>query len=153
MGRRLETQFANTWQENLGQTIVRATSEQETLARQTQEKIGKAVIHVTQAQASYEEAQGLKQEQLASSIVAAIRGIGNVKSSAARTAQDAKAGSDVVSASTSAAWPEIPFGYLFVALAGLIGVFCGGIMLPSPQKEEPVEPKAEAPELVYRKTA
>ncbi len=153
MGRRLETQFAKTWQENLGQAIVQASSEQEKLALQTQEKIGNAVIHVTQAQAAYEEAQGLKQEQLASSIVAAIRSVGNLGSSASRIAQGAKPGGEVVVASNSAAWLEIPFGYLVVALAGLIGVFCGGIMLPTPREEEPVEQKAEAPELVYRKTA
>ncbi len=155
MGQRLDQNFLSMRQANLGRAIVEAAQEQAWLASSIQERIGNAILHVAQAQTSSEEALAANQQQLASSVVAAVRTESLADRLAQLAAAEPKAGAAPVASTEPASWPEIPLGYLFAAVLGLVSVFCGGLSLASAGAEEEAvrEAKSEEAELVYRKTA
>jgi hypothetical protein len=72
-GQRMHDQFESTRQGVLGQSIVEATQEEDRIGTAIQERIGKAVVQVTQAQEFYGEAKAAEQAQLASATIAALR--------------------------------------------------------------------------------
>lgn len=72
-GQRMHDQFEATRQGNLGRSIVEAIQEEERIGTAVQERIGKAVVQVTQAQEFYGQAKAAEQAQLASATIAALR--------------------------------------------------------------------------------
>jgi len=72
-GQRLDHEFASTWQATLGRGIVDAIQNYTEQAGVIQERLGTALVYVTQAQTGSEEVRAAQQELLASLVVAAIR--------------------------------------------------------------------------------
>ena len=138
---RLDYKFSSTWQETLGRRIVDAIQDHTRQAGAIQERLGAAILHVTQAQTGSEDIRAAQQEQLASLIVAAIR----TEALAERLTVPAAIASlpeDTLVASTEpASWPEIPMGYLIVASLMLGTVFFGALLLTAQSRE--VKARAE----------
>ncbi|MGC3973713.1 MAG: hypothetical protein QM771_04925 [Nitrospira sp.] len=72
-GQRMHEQFEATRQPALGQSILEAIQEEDRMTATAQERVGRAVVQVTQAQEHYAEAKADRQIQLASATVAAVR--------------------------------------------------------------------------------
>jgi hypothetical protein len=134
-GQRLNQNFSSTWQATLGRGIVDAVQSYARKAGAIQERMGAALVHVTQAQRSSEEERAAQQEQFASLIVADIR----TEALADRLTLLAAIQSfpeDTAAAFTEpASWPEIPMGYLMVAGFMLAAVFFGGLSLSARSRE------------------
>jgi hypothetical protein len=121
-GRRLEQEFASTWQATLGRKVVEAVQAHRIQASAIQERLGTAL---------------LQQEQLASLIVAAIRTEGQPEPSTLRADSAPPSQGTVAVASTEpASWPEIPMDYLIAAGLMLTVVFWGGLALAARSREE-----------------
>ena len=154
-GQRLDHEFASTWQATLGRKIVDAIQNYTERAGAIQERLGTALVQVTQAQTGSEEVRAAQQEQLASLVVAAIR----TEALADRLTLLAAIESfpeDIAVASTEpASWPEIPMGYLIVAGLMLVTVFFGGLSLTARSRESKAlaEMEYQAAKWVYRMAA
>jgi hypothetical protein len=155
-GQRLEQEFASTWQATLGRSIVDAAQTYRIQAGAIQERLGTALLHVTQAQTGSEAVRATQQEQLASLIVAAIRTEGQPELLTLRADIEPTPHETVAVASTEpVSWPEIPMGYLIVAGLMLTVVFWGGLSLAAQSREEKalVRMNYEASRWGYRTTA
>lgn len=154
-GQRLDHEFASTWQATLGRKIVDAIQNYTERAGAIQERLGTALVQVTQAQTGSEEVRAAQQEQLASLVVAAIR----TEALADRLTLLAAIESfpeDIAVASTEpASWPEIPMDYLIVAGLMLVTVFFGGLSLTARSRETKAlaEMEYQAARWVYRMAA
>lgn len=73
IGQRMHDQFESTRQATLGRSIVEAIQEEDRMAAGVQERIGRAIVQVTQAQEGFAEAKAAGQIQLASAMGAAAR--------------------------------------------------------------------------------
>lgn len=155
MEQRMNRDFSNSWQENLGWEIVRASQAQSDFAGQAQERIGFAIVQVTRVQQGYEQGTAGLQGQLAATAIASI----HTEMQADRFAQLAKAdrfgSAPPVAYSEPKSWPDIPMGTWFGASAVLIGLFLAGLSMPVFRPEAPAvseyRPAEEAEP--YRKTA
>ena len=155
MGQRLDAEFSSVWQPTLGRTIVDTSRELTTLAAQIQERTGRAIMQVTQAQMRYEDAQAANQYQLAS-ISTAIRRTTQLAEQFEQLAMaDERTGGRTTRMAEPRSWPEIPVGYFIAASAALLGIFGGGLAFRSAQAKEETaaEMKFEALQRVYRKIA
>ncbi len=154
-GQRLEHEFASTWQAILGRRIVEASQEDRRQASAIQERLGRALVQVAQAQTGSDTVRAAQQEQLASLVVAAIR-TGALVDGATLSAADESLPRDTAMASIEpAAWPEIPMGYLIAASFMLAVVFFGGLSLAARGREKQAlaEMRYDASRWVYRMAA
>lgn len=100
-----------------------------------QERIGRAVIQVTQAQESYGEAKAAGQNQLASAAIAAIRTDAMTERLALSESIPSERTERIVMAHHSTLSPDISRGFLMLACVGLIALFVGGLTLVSRKGE------------------
>ncbi|MEX5213394.1 MAG: hypothetical protein NW703_04450 [Nitrospiraceae bacterium] len=151
MGQRLDGEFSSAWQPTLGRTIVDTSRELTALAGQVQERTGRAIMQVTQAQTRYEDAHAANQHQLAG-VLTAIRKTQQVAEQFERLAMADKR---TVGLTDPRSWPEIPVGYFIAASAALLGIFGGSLAFRSGRSEEETvaDMKFEALQRVYRKIA
>jgi hypothetical protein len=136
MGQRMDHNFLSTWQASLGQNIVTAIQQHAKQEETIQEQLGRAILQMTHAQASAEEAQAAHQDQLASLVVAAIRTDDELADRV--TKLEAIEPTQRIQATTSAgivSWPEIPMGFLAAAVAGLFTIFLGGLLISAMSRE------------------
>lgn len=155
MGRRLDGEFSSVWQPTLGRIIVDTSRELTALAAQIQERTGRAIMQVTQAQMRYEDARAANQYQLAS-VTTAIRRTTQLAEQFERLAvADGRTGERMARLAEPRSWPEIPVGYFIAASAALLGIFGGGLAFRSGRAEEETaaDMKFEALQRVYRKIA
>ena len=154
-GQRLHHEFAATWQATLGRGIVDAIQNYTKRAGAIQEQLGRAVLHVTQAQTGQEEVRAAKQEQLASLVVAAVRTEALVDRLTLLAAIESFPEDTAVAFTEPAPWPEVPMGYLIVASLMLAAVFFGGLSLTAQSRETKAltEMKHDAAKWVYRLAA
>ncbi|MGQ0809818.1 MAG: hypothetical protein ACT4OO_01150 [Nitrospiraceae bacterium] len=154
-GQRLDQEFSATWQAILGHRIVEAARDYSRLVGSIQERLGAAILHMTQAQTMSEEAGAENQDQLGSLVVAAIR-TDAVADRVARLAGVQSTPEEAAIASSQAAsWPEIPMGYLMAAALGLAAIFFGGLSLAATGRERKAlaEMRHENARWVYRLAA
>lgn len=151
MGQRLDGEFSSVWQPTLGRTIVDTSRELTALAGQVQERTGRAIMQVTQAQMRYEDAHAANQHQLAG-VLTAIRKTQQVAEQFERLAMADKRTAGLTDPRS---WPEIPVGYFIAASAALLGIFGGSLAFRSGRSEEETvaDMKFEALQRVYRKIA
>lgn len=157
-GTKLDEQFQQTHQTNLGRDIVRATQDRMQLAGRIQQRLGSTIVAITNVQDRYQQAlQGL-QEQLASAAIAAIKTQDRAALFARLAESDFSGGSASLPVVEARSWPEVSMGILFAVCGALIGVFLLGMLIPAGKPE--VEAMAdirktgqEAPMPEYRKTA
>ncbi|MGZ8384250.1 MAG: hypothetical protein ACXWWE_09595 [Nitrospira sp.] len=123
-GQRMHDQFDATRQAALGQSIVEAIQEEDRLATTTQERIGRAVMQVTQAQEFYGEAKATQQTQLASAAIAAVRS--NALMERLALLEEMPSERSVIAYHTSAS-ADVSRGSLILACLGLIALFVGGL--------------------------
>ncbi len=123
-GQRMHDQFDATRQAALGRSIVEAIQEEDRLATTTQERIGRAVMQVTQAQEFYGEAKATQQTQLASAAIAAVRS--NALMERLALLEEMPSERSVVAYHTSAS-ADVSRGSLILACLGLIALFVGGL--------------------------
>lgn len=134
-GQHLDHEFASTWQATLGRAIVEAIQNYRKRAAEIQERLGTALVHVTQAQIGTEEIRTAQQQQLASLVVAAVR-TGALEDRLTLLAAIESFPEDTAVAFTEpASWPEIPMGYMIAAGLMLAAVFFGGISLTARTRE------------------
>ena len=134
-GQRLDQEFASTWQATLGREIVDAIRNSTERAGAIQERIGTALVQLTQAQAGSEEVRAAQQEQLASLVVAAIRTEALADRLTLLAAIESLPEDTAVASTEPTSWPEIPMGYLIVAGLMLVTVFFGGLSLTARSRE------------------
>ena len=123
-GQRMHDQFEATRQAALGQSIVEAIQEEDRLATTTQERIGRAVMQVTQAQEFYGAAKATQQTQLASAAVAAVRS--NALIDRLALLEEMPIERSMVTYHTSAS-ADISRESLILACLALIALFIGGL--------------------------
>ncbi len=154
-GRRLDHEFASTWQATLGREIVDATQNYRWRADAIQERLGAALLHLVQAQTGLEEVRAAQQEQLASLVVAAIRTEALADGVTLSAAIESSPEATVVASTEPASWPEIPMGYLVVASVTLVTVFFGGLLMTARSRESKAlaEMEYQAAKWVYRMAA
>lgn len=154
-GQRLDQEFASTWQATLGRGIVDAIQNYTERAGAIQERVGTALVQVTQAQAGSEEVRASQQEQLASLMVAAIRAEALTDRLTLLAAIESFPGDPVVASTEPASWPEIPMGYLTIAGLMLVTIFFGGLSLTARSRETKAlaEMEHQAAKWVYRLAA
>lgn len=155
MGQRLNGEFSSVWQPTLGRIIVDTSRELTALAAQIQERTGRAIMQVTQAQMRYEDARAANQYQLAS-ISTAIRRTTQLAEQFEQLAMaEGRPGGRTAGVAEPRSWPEIPVGYFIAACAALLGIFGGGLAFRSAQAKEETaaDMKFEALQRVYRKIA
>ena len=154
-GQHLDHEFESTWQATLGRRFVDASQDSSRQAGAIQERLGAAILHLTQAQTGSEEVRAVQQEQLASLVVAAIR-TETLEDSLTLLAAIESFPEDTAIASTEPAfWPEIPMSYLIVAGLMLVTVFFGGLSVTARSRETKAlaEIEHQAAKWVYRMAA
>ncbi len=151
-GQRLDHEFASTWQATLGRAIVGAIQDSSRQAGTIQERLGTAILHLTQAQTGSEEVWAAQQEQLASLVVAAIRTEELADRLTLLAAIESFPEDTAVASAEAASWPEIPMGYLIVAGLMLVAVLFGGLTLTARSREAKAlaEMEHQAANWVYR---
>lgn len=134
-GARMDEEFASTWQATLGREIVSAVQTHRRWAESVQEQLGSAIVRLTHAQASAEEALAGSQYQLASLVVAAIRTDALSERLARLAAIEAPPAEPAAPATQVAAWPEVPMSVLIAAAFALMVVFFTGLSLSGISRE------------------
>jgi len=154
-GQRLDQEFTTTWQATLGRGIVDAFQNYTERAGAIQERVGTALVQVTQAQVGSEEIRAMQQEQLASLMVAAIRTEALADRMTLLAAIESFPEDTAIASTEPASWPEIQIGYLTVSGLMLVTVFFGGLSLAARIRETKAlaEMEHQAARWVYRMAA
>jgi hypothetical protein len=120
-----------------------------------QERLGTALVQVTQAQTGSEASWAAQQEQLASLVVAAIRTEALADRLTLLAAIESLPEDTAVASTEPASWPEIPMGYLIVAGLMLVTIFFGGLSLTARSRETKAlaEMEYQTAKWVYRMAA
>jgi hypothetical protein len=134
-GQSLDHHFASTWQATLGREIVDAIQNYTKRAGVLQEQLGRAILHVAQAQTGSEEVRAANQEQLASLVVAAVRTEALADRLTLLAAIESLPEDTAIASTEPASWPELPMGYLIAASLMLATVFFGGLSLTARSRE------------------
>jgi len=134
-GQRLDREFASTWQATLGREIVEAAQNYRGLSASIQERLGRAILHLTHLQATLEEGWAENQNQLASLIVAAVRTEALADRLAQLAAVELTPAQTIVASQGTASLPQIPMGFLIAAAVGLVGIFFGGLTMAGSIRE------------------
>ena len=151
-GQRLDDAFASTWQVTLGREIVDAAQNYGWQADAIQERMGAAIVHVTQAQDGGEEGRAAQQEQLGSLVLASIRTEAQADRLTLLAAIESVPENTTVASTEPASWPEIPTGYLIAAGLMLATTFFGGLSMAARSRETKAlaEMEHQAAKWVYR---
>ena len=154
-GQRLDQEFTSTWQATLGRGIVDAFQNYTERAGAIQERVGTALVQVTQAQVGSEEIRAMQQEQLASLMVAAIRTEALADRMTLLATIESFPEDTAIASTEPASWPEIQIGYLTVSGLMLVTVFFGGLSLAARIRETKAlaEMEHQAARWVYRMAA
>ena len=154
-GQRLDHEFASTWQATLGREIVDAAQNDGWQAGTIQERLGAAIVRVTQAQDGLEEIRTVQQEQLGSLVLASIRTEAQADRITLLAAIESFPEDTAVATTEPASWPDIPMGYLIVSGLILVSVFFGGLSLAARSRESKLlaEMEHQATKWVYRMAA
>jgi hypothetical protein len=123
-GQRMHDQFEVTRQAALGRSIVEAIQEEDRLATTTQERIGRAVTQLTQAQGFYGDAKAALQTQLASAAIAAVRS--NAVMDRLALSEEMPIERSMVAYHTHAS-ADVSRESLILACLALIALFVGGL--------------------------
>jgi hypothetical protein len=152
---RMDAQFLSHRESNKGWEIVAASQVQAQYVGQVQQRIGSAVVRVTQVQQASGEALAGAQEQLASAALAAIRTEELAERFARLAAADFTRRGEPLPLSGPRSWPEVPVGLLLAGSMVLAGLFFAGLFMQTTggEVEVPGEELTRAAETVYRKTA
>jgi hypothetical protein len=154
-GQRLDREFTSTWQATLGRRIIDATQDYSRQAGAIQERLGAAIVHVTQAQDGLEEVRAAQQEQLGSLVLASIRTEAQADRATLLAAIESFPENTAIASTELASWPEVPMGYLIVSGLMLVSVFFGGLSLATRSRETKAlaEMEYQATKWVYRMAA
>ena len=131
-GQRMHDQFEASRQGVLGRSIVEAIQEEDRIATAVQERIGKAVVQVTQAQEFYAEAKETGEAQLASASLAAVRTNGAMERLA--RLEEMPTERSLVTYHTAAS-ADVSREFLILACVALITLFIGGLAFSSRKSE------------------
>ena len=134
-GQRLDQEFASEWQATIGREIVEAIQDSRGQADVIQERLGTAIVHLTQAQTGTEEVRAAQQEQLASLVVAAVRTQTMIDQMDLLAAIESFPEDTTVAFTEPAAWPKVSMGYMIAASLLLAAVFFGGLSLAARSRE------------------
>ncbi len=154
LGKRLDAEFAATWQPLLGQWIVEAGREYQLLVASVQEQLGTAIVHRTQVKTLLEDAWSGNQAQLGSLLAAADRSALEPATMMAATASVA-GGVTPATSSLTLSWPELPISLLVVAALALSATFWLGLLWSAATREAKAsaEARRNAGRWVYRMAA
>jgi len=152
---RMDDQFLSHRESNKGWEIMAASQVQARYVGQVQQRIGNAVVRVTQVQQASGEALAGAQEQLASAALASIRSEEIADRFARLAATDLTRRGKPLPLSEPQSWPDVPIGLLLAGSMVLVGLFFAGLFLQTTGRDMEVlgEEPAGVTETVYRKTA
>lgn len=155
MGQRLDDAFASTWQPTLGRTIVETAQLNSRRTATIQEQLGSAIVHVSQSQIMAAEARDANEEQLASLVVASVRGNALSDRLQLLAALEFPQQTAPVSVAETASLPTIPLGFLIAAVAGLGTIFFAGLFFSARGREMKAQAdlNRETSRWVYRAAA
>ncbi|GJL54014.1 MAG: hypothetical protein NPIRA02_11460 [Nitrospirales bacterium] len=162
MGNLMNKQFAKNWQPRLGQWIIAAAQREQHFAGHVQEQIGKQTVELASTQHRYLTKSAEIKNQLGALTAAAVRTEAQPSNQFARFTRpevnmqqalgiQSMPEMEVIEAR---AFPEIPFGYMIAAFAGLIVVFLLGFTFSAPRQRQPEDVSTKIQELyrdLYRK--
>ncbi len=154
-GKRLDHEFASTWQAILGRGIVDAIQHHTRQAGMIQERLGTALLHMVQAQRWSEGETAANQGQLGSLVMAAIRTEALLDQLNLVAAIESSAEPTTVASTEPVAWPEIPLGYLIAACFTLGVVYLAGLTWTAQRRETKTlaEMRRDAAKWRYRPAA
>jgi len=154
-GKRLDHEFASTWQAILGREIVNAIQHHTRQAGMIQERLGTALLHMVQAQRWSEGETAASQGQLGSLVVAATRTEALLDRFNLAAAIESSAEPTTVASTEPVAWPEIPLGYLIAACFTLGVVYLAGLTWTAQRRETKTltEMRRDAAKWTYRPAA
>lgn len=154
-GKRMDHEFASTWQAILGREIVNAIQHHTRQAGMIQERLGTALLHMVQAQRWSEGETAASQGQLGSLVVAAIRTEALLDRFNLAAAIESSAEPITVASTEPVAWPEIPLGYLIAACFTLGVVYLAGLTWTAQRRETKTltEMRRDAAKWTYRPAA
>ena len=154
-GQRLDQEFSSTWQATLGREIVDAAQNYRHLNASIQERLGRAILHMTHLQATLEEDRANNQYQLASLIVAAVRTDALADRITQLAAAESTPAQTVVASQNTASLPQIPMGVLIAAAVGLAAIFFGWLTMAGTIRERKAmeEMQRDSARWVYRTAA
>jgi hypothetical protein len=149
--RRMQQEFASTWQSVLGRWIVDVSREHLRRMAEVQEQLGSAIVHMTQAKMGLEGAWAANQYQLGS-LMAAVDRTATTDDRAVLLASDEAMRPEVTGSIGLPFIPDFPIGYLIAAAVLLCGVFFGGLVLSAAAREAKAlaEARRNAGRWVYR---
>src|SRR5262245_9318213 len=134
-GQQLDRDFSSNWQATLGRGIVWASQTYRSRAEDIQERLGAALLHVAQAQHSFEDSMAAQQPQLGSLLVAAIRTDELMGRLTLLAAIESLPETTPVASTEPASWPEMPIGFLIASGIILVAVFFGGLSMTARSRE------------------
>jgi hypothetical protein len=131
LGQRMDAEFLANWQPNLGRAIVAASQDSERVSALRQERLGSAIVLLTNKQSVYEAAHAGIQEQLGgATVVATATQLQMRGTSLERSVQD-----PVVTVAAPRSWPVLPMATIVVASLILMSLFSAGLLV-SPRLPE-----------------
>lgn len=145
-GQRMHDEFIATRQATLGRSIVDAIVDEDRMIAASEERVGRAVVQVTQAQEGYAQAKADRQIQLASATVASVR----TDALMDRLAQLEQMSTErVMVAHHRNASADVSRGWLMMACVGLIALFVGGLAFSTRKGEAENIPLWKLDTLLY----
>ncbi|HEU4683812.1 MAG TPA: hypothetical protein VFS39_04850 [Nitrospira sp.] len=152
-GQRLHQKFYESWQAMMGRWVVDAARESWSREQGVEERLGAAIVHVTQAKTALSELWAENQYQVGTVLAALDRIAPDPGRS--RTAKPVMAVQPVPSLPQASESPDVPIGYLVAASLALLAIFFGalGISGSSREAKAVMEAKRESSRWVYRMAA
>jgi hypothetical protein len=149
--RRMQDDFATTWQSVLGRWIVDESRGYLHRTAAVQEQLGTAIVHMTQAKMGLEGAWAANQYQLGT-LMAAVDRAAPMDAGEVTMASVETRGSQIASFTRPSFIPDIPVVYLFASALLLCGIFLGGLILSAASREAKAlaDAKHNAGRWVYR---
>lgn len=142
IGDLMNEQFAKNWQSRLGHWIVAAAQREQRFAGHVQERIGNETVELASIQYDYLTKRADMHNQFKALTTAAARTDAQPDLFARLTRTDVNMQQALGIQSMpemelleARAFPDIPFGYMIVAFAGLVVIFIIGFTFPSGRRE------------------
>jgi hypothetical protein len=144
-GARMDEQFQETHQTNLGRDLMLAGQDRMRLAERIQQHLGRTIVAITTVQDRYQQGFEGLQEQLAATAIAAIKTQDSAALFARLAEPDFSGGSASMTVAETRSLPDLPMGLLLALCGALVGVFLLGLFMPAARRE--AEPRIEVQEI------
>jgi hypothetical protein len=148
-GQRMESQFREAQQSNLGREIVSGIQQRDTVRAQMQQRLGRSIVAVTSVQERYGSAFSALQEQLGAMTLATA--FASAEPELRTDLFGPRATAERATFVPPRSWAAIPFSMLLAATAVLMALFVMGLRIAGrPEDEMAEDVPEERPEVGRR---